>query len=165
MSQQLCASFLIETHFDISCTTNLLQLVVWRAALRDSIARRCSLRARAPARDVQASRSWASSGDAALPSQRVCLTVLYLIKSLFSALLMRQCWHADSRERPTFPDVVARIGHRLRKIADGRYGYVDAVNDYYVSLSLASDVFKMPYTALRRARHGGRLIRLSISKL
>ena len=69
-----------------------------------------------------------------MPSQRVGLTALYLGKVLFSAFLMYQCWHADPHERPTFPDIISRIGHRLRKIATNEYGYVDAVNDYYVSL-------------------------------
>ena len=51
---------------------------------------------------------------------------------------MRQCWHADPRERPTFTDITSRIGHRLQKIAAEEYGYLDAVNDYCVRCSCSS---------------------------
>ena len=79
-----------------------------------------------------------------------------LRKSPFSALLMRQCWHADSDERPTFPDILSRIGRRLRNIAAKEYGYLDAANDYCVSLPCSShDVSSL--TALLRARDGARL--------
>ena len=70
---------------------------------------------------------------------------------------MRQCWQGDSRERPTFPDIVTRIGRRLRQIAASNYDYVDAVDDYYVRIQCSSDDFIL-FTVLFRARHGGRLI-------
>ena len=52
---------------------------------------------------------------------------------------MRQCWDADPFERPTFADIISLIGHRLQKIAAEEYGYIDAVNDYCVSLLYSCD--------------------------
>ena len=71
---------------------------------------------------------------------------------------MRQCWHADSYERPTFADIISRIDHRLRKITASNYDYVEAVNDYYVSRSRSSNDCTL-FTALLHPRHGSRLTR------
>ena len=65
---------------------------------------------------------------------------------------MRQCWHADSDERPTFPDILSRIGRRLRNIAAKEYGYLDAANDYCVSLSCFVRIL-LSFAALLCARH------------
>ena len=70
---------------------------------------------------------------------------------------MRQCWHADPRERPTFPDIISRIGHRLQQIATNKYDYVDAVSNQYVSSLCSSNDF-VSFTVLLCARYGGQLI-------